>query len=54
MDNFQFLDVLKNYMEPFAFNSMPIKWKFMQDNNPIISQIVKLFHKMFIHYYVFM
>ena len=34
MDKFQYLDILKNHMEPFAFDSMPIKWKFMQDNDP--------------------
>ena len=34
MDKFQYLDILKNHMEPFAFDSMPIKWKLMQDNVP--------------------
>ena len=33
MDKFQYLDILKNHMEPFAYDSMPIKWKFMQDND---------------------
>lgn len=34
MDKFQYLDILKHHMEPYAFDSMPIKWKFMQDNDP--------------------
>lgn len=34
MDKFQYLDILKNHMETYAFDSMPIKWKFMQDNDP--------------------
>ena len=33
MEKFQYLDSLKDHMEPFAFDSMPIKWKFMQNND---------------------
>lgn len=34
MDKFQYLNILKNHMEPYAFENMPIKWCFMQDNDP--------------------
>lgn len=34
MDRFQYLSILKNTMEPFAYENMPVKWTFMQDNDP--------------------
>ena len=34
MEQYQYLDILKNSMEPHAFESMPINWTFMQDNDP--------------------
>lgn len=42
MDKFQYLSILKNYMEPFAFENMPTTWTFMQDNHPKhSSKVVK-------------
>ena len=44
MDKIQYLDILKKHMEPFAFDSMPIKWNFRQDNDPKhSSNVVKKF-----------
>lgn len=42
MDKFSYLNILKNTMEPFSFESMPVNWIFMHDNDPKhASNIVK-------------
>lgn len=34
MDRFMYVDILKNQMEPFTFENMPLKWTFQHDNDP--------------------
>lgn len=34
MDKFVYLDILKNKMEPYSFESLPVNWIFMHDNDP--------------------
>lgn len=42
MDRHQYLNILQNEMEPYAFEHMPISFTFMQDNDPKhTSKIVK-------------
>lgn len=42
MDPYQYLDILKNKMEPYVFEYMPISFIFMQDNDPKhTSKLVK-------------
>lgn len=40
MDRFQYLDILKKAMDPFAFENMPITWTFMHDNDPKHSSTI--------------
>lgn len=32
-DNYQYLSILKNEIKSFVFNSMPLNWTLMQDND---------------------
>lgn len=42
MDRYQYLDILKNKMEPYAFEHMPVSFIFMHDNDPKhTSKVVK-------------
>lgn len=42
MDGHQYLDILKNKMEPYAFEQMSVSFTFMHDNDPKhTSKIVK-------------
>lgn len=42
MDRYQYLDILKNQMEPYAFENMPVSFTFMHDNDPKhTSKLVK-------------
>ena len=42
MDLYQYLDILKNQMEPYAFEHMPVSFTFMHDNDPKhTSKVVK-------------
>lgn len=34
MDKFAYLNILKNTMEPYCFENMPLNWIFMHDNDP--------------------
>ena len=44
MDRFIYLDILKNHMEPYAFENLPIKYQFMHDNDQKhIAKVVKQF-----------
>lgn len=41
-DRFQYLDILKNTMEPYAYENMLVKWTYMHDTDPKhSSKIVK-------------
>ena len=42
MDRFINLDILKNYMGPYAFENLPITYQFMHDNDrKDIAKVVK-------------
>ena len=44
MDRFIYLDILKNHMEPYAFENLPITYQFMHDNDQKhIAKVVKQF-----------
>ncbi len=34
MDQFEYIQMLKEVMLPYAEEEMPLKWVFQQDNNP--------------------
>lgn len=34
MDQHVYKDILRNTMEPYTFNNMPVSWTFMHDNDP--------------------
>lgn len=34
MDQYQYLNILRDHMEPYAFESMPVSFTFMHDNDP--------------------